>query len=148
MAKILKKKCSRCKRYKPLAEFRERKDRGTYESHCKECGKKYHREWYQKNKKTVRKRMNAQEAKRRQEVRRQLAVYLKKHPCVDCGEGRQATLDFDHVSGHTKASVANMIGKNTWKVIQKEIAKCEVRCANCHREKTAIERGWYRDLGM
>ena len=140
-----KKVCSRCKEEKPLISFRKRKDRGTYESHCKECGKKYHREWYHRHKEKIRPRMNAQEACRRKEVRSRLLEYFKQHPCK-CGESRPAALDFDHVRGVKGDNVSNMVNRCSWERIVEEIAKCEVRCANCHRAKTAKERGWYLGL--
>ena len=28
--------------------------------------------------------------------------------------------------------------------IEAEIKKCNIRCANCHRRKTAIELGYYK----
>ena len=31
-----------------------------------------------------------------------------------------------------------------WKTVLEEINKCEVRCANCHRQKTAKDENWYK----
>jgi hypothetical protein len=34
-------------------------------------------------------------------------------------------------------------GKYSWSKILEEIEKCDVRCANCHRRRTAKQLGWY-----
>lgn len=63
----------------------------------------------------------------------------QEHGCVDCGYREHAiALQFDHVSGTKKASVSNLIRSDyAWSTILEEIAKCEVRCANCHAVVTA-----------
>ncbi len=78
--------------------------------------------------------------------RRLLCAYLLKHPCVDCGQTDIRVLEFDHVRGKS-ASITNLL-KNTamWETIEAEIAKCEVRCVNCHRIKTSERGGWWRHL--
>jgi hypothetical protein len=68
--------------------------------------------------------------------------YLAAHPCVDCGEADPVVLDFDHVDGKSMAISAGLIGWSIARIIQ-EIRKCEVRCANCHRRRTAKQLGWY-----
>jgi hypothetical protein len=35
-------------------------------------------------------------------------------------------------------------GNFTWTFVLRELRKCEIRCANCHRRKTAREKGSYR----
>ena len=70
--------------------------------------------------------------------------YLRTHPCVDCGESDPVVLEFDHC-GPKRHEISNMLTSQTsWSAIEKEIAKCVVRCANCHRRKTDRERGWIR----
>ncbi len=82
--------------------------------------------------------------KRRQRNFFKVREYYKKHPCVDCGENDPVVLDFDHRVGEKKLrNVSNMMHWSCWDTIKKEIDKCDVRCANCHRRKTAKERNYY-----
>ncbi len=71
-------------------------------------------------------------------VRNRLFIieYLKEHPCIDCGESDIRVLEFDHRDMDSKKSsiVQLVAGKYSIKTIASEIAKCDVRCANCHRE--------------
>lgn len=72
--------------------------------------------------------------------------YLATHPCVDCGETDIVVLEFDHQRDKVGA-ITVMVNKPCgWDTIKAEIEKCLVRCANCHRRKTAKEQGWYRSV--
>lgn len=53
--------------------------------------------------------------------------------CVDCGyKTHPAALHFDHVDPSTKSFAISKGLTRSWATIQAEIAKCVVRCANCH----------------
>jgi hypothetical protein len=83
--------------------------------------------------------------KHRLENKRRVWDYLLSHSCVDCGEADPIVLEFDHVRGVKLMNVARMTSGSTysWNKIEAEIAKCDVRCANCHRRKTAIESSFW-----
>ena len=63
--------------------------------------------------------------------------YLSSHPCVDCGQSNPTVLEFHHVRGKKKKEVTRLVRDGySLKVIQKEISKCDVVCANCHKLRT------------
>lgn len=64
--------------------------------------------------------------------------------CVDCGESDPVVLDFDHVVGEKVASVSKLFRSASKERIEAELAKCEVRCSNCHRKRTAKQFDWYK----
>jgi hypothetical protein len=77
----------------------------------------------------------------RARIRAYIKDYLKANPCVDCGEADPVILEFDHVRDKDfNISDATRKGVSINK-LRDEIAKCEVRCANCHRKKTYERRG-------
>jgi hypothetical protein len=99
-------------------------------------------------------RLSSDAARSRESVRntqvrvenmQRLHVYFSTHPCADCGNPDIRVLEFDHVFGIKFNDVGSLLANTaSWPRIEAEIAKCEVRCANCHRIKT-IERGqWWR----
>ena len=78
-------------------------------------------------------------------IRRTLLEFLSTQECVDCREKDPIVLDFDHKKPHKKfKSISKMLsGHYSWSAIQREIKKCEVRCANCHRRKSYIQFGYF-----
>ena len=68
--------------------------------------------------------------------------YKASKGCTDCGEKDPIVLDLDHIDPNTKIHEPSSLGKYSWKTLKDEIAKCEVRCANCHRRRTHIEKHW------
>jgi len=83
-------------------------------------------------------------ASRRANMARIMA-FLNANPCVECGESRPETLQFDHIDPSTKSFAISSALRNNyaWQRIANEMAKCQVLCANCHAIKTAGEQNWY-----
>ena len=73
-----------------------------------------------------------------------LLAYLRSHPCVDCGETDIVVLEFDHVRGEKVNNIGNLLWKGLYELFVIEVLKCDVRCANCHKRKTAKEQGWWK----
>jgi hypothetical protein len=132
------KTCTRCKIERPLSEFHFRNTkRGTYQKWCKSCAIAVRVAYYKKNRNYEYKRNKAHT----KDIKALVTEYLTKHPCVDCTESDPIVLEFDHVRGVKRDNISVMAGAGlSWKTIQLEIAKCEVRCANCHRRQTFYRR--------
>jgi hypothetical protein len=74
-------------------------------------------------------------------VRKLLLEFLSLKSCIDCGENDPIVLEFDHKSPNKKfKQISSMLsGHYSWDSVLKEIKKCEIRCANCHRRKTYLQ---------
>lgn len=71
---------------------------------------------------------------RRREETTAIILAAKADGCPRCGENDPACLDFHHTGDEEKSfSVSHRSWRNP-AVLQAEIAKCVVLCANCHRK--------------
>lgn len=131
--------CTRCGEVKPLEAFPPvRRGEPKLQTWCRDCFAEANARNYRKNHEREKARIYRNAALRLEFNRARLVNYLREHPCVDCGETDIVVLQFDHLRDK-KRNVAQMLnGGWTWPTIEREIAKCEVRCANCHRVKTAV----------
>ncbi len=72
--------------------------------------------------------------------RRAIIDAAKAVPCSDCGiQYPPVCMDFDHVRG-AKSFTIGYDYRGALDRVLEEIAKCDVRCANCHRLRHAAER--------
>lgn len=91
---------------------------------------------------------NKQKRQKGAAARKIVAEYLSCHSCIDCGVDNILVLEFDHKPGQKisrEHEISRLIHRNATKEeFMEEFAKCEVRCANCHRIKSMVESGSYR----
>ena len=101
----------------------------------KEDKKVYHQKWYQEHKPRVLELNAKNKAKHRKKFRDFKATLI----CERCGESHHATLDFHHKDPNQKENTVNRMYSLGFSMdnLKKEIAKCEVLCANCHRKEHA-----------
>jgi hypothetical protein len=140
------KQCVTCGESKLESEYNWRyKSKGIKSNTCRSCQSKQKKRWYENNKEEHIKSVAKNRKAAIKTAQQYVWDYLSTRSCVDCGESNPVVLEFDHVRGRKKMSVSNLAKEGySIKTIQKEIEKCEIRCANCHRIKTHKERGWFR----
>ena len=140
------KKRYRCHKLKPVEDFawrRKRKDQR--DSLCRPCRSAYGKEHYEANKQRYIDQAAIVSRRRRLERTRWLIEFFESHPCADCGEADPIVLEFDHL-GNKAFNLGTELHDRNWDSVLAEIAKCEVVCSNCHRRRTARQRGALRLL--
>jgi hypothetical protein len=140
--------CGTCKDVKELGEFNKNKSKKDgYNTICRTCSNARSKKYYDEAGEYHKKQVIERNKRIINENRKKLFNYYKTHPCVDCGESNPIVLELDHINPDEKfKDVSNLMNGYCWNTIEKEIEKCEVRCANCHRIKTATQFNWYADL--
>ena len=109
-----KRKCSKCQEIKDITEFGKR-DAKRLQAYCKPCFYLFQ---------MLRWNMNKVKA----------IAYLGGR-CLRCGfSGHPALFDFHHVNPKDKEFEWYKLRLRSWNKICKELDKCELLCARCHRE--------------
>lgn len=126
--------CSKCKLEKDNCEFTKNSHYKSGLNHsCKKCHNEYTRSHYLRNKSKYKARARSRETKLRGVIDQ-----LKNKPCMDCkAKFNPWQMDFDHVKGVKKFGIATISnGLVSMKSLMEEIDKCDLVCANCHRQRT------------
>lgn len=108
-----KKSCPRCRRELLKDNFYQRSN-GKVAAWCKTC--------------------NNETRLQKQRDNKILAIEYKGGKCQKCGYNRcVAAMEFHHRNGDKEFSVARSKHKN-FDALKLELDKCDLLCANCHRE--------------
>jgi hypothetical protein len=136
------KKCTKCLDVKNLILFATKSSsKDGKATWCKQCFAE-HAAWKYQNGDRIRKEKNKANLIARNRIK--MREYLDTHPCVDCGISNFKVLTFDHRNPEEKIRNVSEMFPWSWLNILTEIAKCDVRCANCHMIRTSIQFGFWK----
>jgi hypothetical protein len=141
------KTCKQCNKTKTTEEFGINNSKfDGLQTMCKICKKEYNRKYYVSNPNRGSRKAGADRL--RDKNREYVYAYLNSHPCVDCGETNWRVLEFDHIGDDKTYNVGIIISSHKLDTVKDEIAKCEVRCRNCHflvtQERLNSWRVWFK----
>ena len=122
-----KKYCPSCTQLLDLSSFSAKGNA------CKPCASQRTKNWavVKENNPNWRKERNAQIAENSRKLKRKM-VELKGDCCSSCGNKYpDVVYDFHHLDPSQKDF--NIGSSRNWLKIEKELAKCVMLCANCHR---------------
>ena len=115
--------CSKCGKEKPTTEYHkngfDKRGQQKYRGYCKDCA-------------------NQRETERYWE--KSAFVDAQRTKCAKCGDTRSYVLDFHHTDPNDKSFTIGVLKRGAQATLQKEIDKCVVLCACCHREFHYLEK--------
>jgi hypothetical protein len=142
------KRCPKCGQLLAIEHFASRGNDKGKTSYCRACQSQYGKAHYRRNAALHNRRRYLNQKQYRKRNAELLRRYLLARACIDCGETDVRVLEFDHVRGRKVDNIGTMCAHGCgWQRIAAEIAKCEIRCANCHRRRTAGQFGWWQNVG-
>ncbi len=100
--------------------------------------KEYRKKWYAENKRSHLDRVHRNTRIYVKKMKKWASDYKAAKGCTKCPENDPVCLDFHH-AGDDKEMDISLAIRRAWsqKRLQKEIDKCIVICANCHRKHHA-----------
>ena len=135
------KKCITCEEVLPLDNFGIcKRNTDGYNNKCKKCKRKYDNKYYNNKSEKEKNRKYQLQKDRLTEIRKFIFDYLSDKKCK-CGESHIATLDFHHIGEKSFNISCGVRAGLSLDKIKKEIEKCVIMCANCHRKETMKEQG-------
>jgi len=148
------KTCSKCKQLLPFDSFHKNAIRPDgLQTFCIGCNKipyekaaAYQRKYIAE----IKDKPKVKTIDKVQEIRQYIFDFLSNHPCVDCGESDLLVLEFDHIDPSKKSFTIGGGATNRYNTkfdfdtIKKEIDKCRILCANCHKRKTSKDKGYWK----
>lgn len=96
--------------------------------------REHRKKWYDNNKESEREKAKVRQKQRRIDFNKWYYEYKSSLSCIECGFSHPAALDFHHRDKSDKEFNPSKMRDYTNKErFLKEIEKCDVLCANCHR---------------
>lgn len=146
MSQRKSRECCTCKKQILIKDYSWKdKKRGRRSTKCKDCTNKYSRQHYRDNIDDYVARTKKNTARYKEEGRNLIYEFKLSNPCTSCGESNPIVLEFDHIDPKTKRNDVSTMATHGYSIesIEKEIEKCIILCANCHRQKTAKQQNWH-----
>jgi hypothetical protein len=113
---------------------------------CKRCGETNEEKFYKSNgAKSKCKKCHTMEVHQVKREMKDKGVQYLGGKCLDCGvEGNPWIFDFHHRDPSEKEFHWGNTRTSNWEALKKELDKCDLLCANCHR--TRHQEEWIETL--
>lgn len=137
--------CTQCKSTKSIFDFnKNRSSSDGLQTYCRLCDRERNKFRCKNNISGTRDKAYDRKRKNLKINQNIIIEFLQKNPCIDCNNNDILVLEFDHRDPSTKYKNVGELLCYATSTVLKEIEKCDVRCANCHRIKTSKTRNDYR----